>query len=319
MMSLNLTQFIQEKAQTLGFSAVGIIPALPVPSGQVNHLRLWLDQSYHAEMDWMLNHFEKRINPAGLMENTRSIVCVAMNYYAPDGYDSQDPEALKISKYARGTDYHYVLKNALKALLKAIQEVRPDVNGRALTDSAPIMEKPLAAQAGLGWIGKNGTFIMPGKGSWYFLGELLLDVELDYPEQTEISNHCGSCTRCIEACPTDAIVEASVIDANRCIAYWTIEYKGEVFPREIADNLNGWIFGCDICQDVCPWNIKFARPTSVPEFLPRPLTQQPDAETLLSLDQEAFSEVFRKSPVKRTKIRGLHRNITMAKRLAEQQ
>jgi epoxyqueuosine reductase len=314
-MSVDLADFIRQKAMALGCSAVGIIPALPAPPQQVDYLTDWLQQHYHAEMGWMANHFEKRINPAGLMENTQSIVCVAMNYYVPDDYDPEDSSALKIAKYARGSDYHKVVKKVLKQLLKAIQEVAPHVSGRPLTDSAPIMEKPLSVQAGLGWIGKNGTLILPGKGSWYFLGELLLDIPLEtISSRQEVPNHCGSCTRCIEACPTDAIVNPAVIDANRCIAYWTIEYKGDQIPEPITENLNGWIFGCDICQDVCPWNVRFAKPTAIEAFQPRTINRKPDAETLLSLDQETFSEVFQASPIKRAQLAGLHRNVNNARR-----
>jgi epoxyqueuosine reductase len=245
------------------------------------------------------------------MEGTRSIVCVAMDYYTPDDYDPADPDALKMAKYARGTDYHTVLKDRLKQLLAEIQAINPSINGRALTDSAPILEKPLAVRAGIGWMGKNGNVIVPGLGSWVFLGELLLDVELDYDLGT-VPDQCGRCRRCIDACPTEAIVEDKVVDANRCISYWTIEYKGETFPQPIRENLNGWIFGCDICQDVCPWNIKFARPTTEPEFQPRPLNRRPDADTLLALDEETFREAYRKSPVKRTKLAGLRRNVRSA-------
>jgi epoxyqueuosine reductase len=307
-----LTELIREKAIALGFEAVGIIPAADVlQNGEPGHLKTWLEQGYQAEMEWMVTHYDKRIDPASLVENAQSLVCVALNYYSPDEYDPGDPKALKIAKYARGTDYHYVVKDKLKELLAYIQTLNPTVQGRAFTDSAPLMEKPLAIRAGLGWMGKNGNVILPGKGSWFFLGELLLDVALAY-DVPEPFNHCGSCRRCIDVCPTEAIVDDKIVDANRCISYWTIEYKGEVFPQTIQDNLSGWIFGCDICQDVCPWNIRFAMPTPVEAFHPRPLNRKPEAETLLALDEEAFREHFRKSPVKRTKRHGLHRNIAMA-------
>lgn len=306
-----LTAFIRQKALELGFSAVGVIPAEPFTGGEDRHLQAWLDRKFHADMQWMVTHLEKRLDPVSLMEGTKSIVCVAMNYYNPDAYDPTDPEALKIAKYARGTDYHNVLKDRLKLLLKAIQEELPSVRGRALTDSAPILEKPLAVKAGIGWMGKHGNVILPGRGSWFFLGELLLDIALDYDTQL-VSDLCGKCRRCIEACPTDAIVADGVVDANRCISYWTIEYKGERFPDTLSENLNGWIFGCDICQDVCPWNIKFAMSTAEPEFQPRPLNVQPQAEALLALDEESFREAYRKSPVKRTKLSGLQRNVVHA-------
>jgi epoxyqueuosine reductase len=308
---VELTRLLKEKALRLGFAKVGIIPAEPFQNGEAERLNAWLAQGFQAEMEWMVTHYDKRRDPASLMDETRSILCVAMNYFTPDGYDPSDPQALKIAKYARGTDYHYVVKDRLKELLAFAETLSPGLRGRALTDSAPIMEKPLAVKAGLGWMGKNGNVILPAQGSFFFLGELLLNVELAY-DATPIANHCGTCRRCIDACPTEAIVDAGVIDANRCISYWTIEYKGERFPESIQKNLSGWIFGCDICQDVCPWNIKFAQPTPEPAFQPRPLSQTPDATVLLALDEDTFREQFRKSPVKRTKLAGLRRNLRMA-------
>jgi epoxyqueuosine reductase len=311
-----LTDLIRQKALALGFEKVGIIPAKNVlQQGEPDYLKSWLEKGYQAEMEWMVTHYDKRVNPASLVDNAQSLVCVALNYYTPDAYDPADPQALKIAKYARGTDYHYVVKDRLKELLAYVQALVPNLQGRAFTDSAPLMEKPLAVRAGLGWMGKNGNVILPGKGSWFFLGELLLDIALDYDgveETAEPLNLCGNCRRCIEACPTDAIVDERVVDANRCISYWTIEYKGETFPQHIQEHLSGWIFGCDICQDVCPWNIKFARPTQEEAFQPRPLNRQPNAEDLLNLDEEEFKLHFRKSPVKRTKRHGLRRNIAMA-------
>ena len=309
--AVQLAAFIHEKAQALGFQKVGIIPAGPFAQGEGERLSQWLEAGYQAEMQWMVTHLDKRLDPASLMEGTRSIVCVAMNYYTPDEPALSAPVALKIAKYARGTDYHDVLKRRLKELLAAIQEMAPQVRGRALTDSAPILEKPLAVQAGLGWMGKHGNLITRDIGSWVFLGELLLDVALPV-DPVRVPDACGSCTRCIDACPTDAIVSDTVVDANRCISYWTIEYKGERFPEAIRENLNGWIFGCDICQDVCPWNLKFATPTLEPEFQTRPLNRQPEAAVLLALDEEQFREAYRKSPVKRAKLAGLHRNIAEA-------
>lgn len=306
-----LTRLLKEKALELGFAKVGVISAGPFFSGEGDRLAAWLAQGYQAGMEWMVTHYEKRRDPASLMDNTRSILCVALNYFTPDEYDPANPQALKIAKYARGTDYHYVVKDKLKTLLAYAQTLQPGLQGRALTDSAPIMEKPLAVKAGVGWMGKNGNVILPGLGSWFFLGELLLDVALDYDE-TPIASHCGTCTRCIDACPTDAIVGEGVVDANRCISYWTIESKGDSFPQAVREKLSGWIFGCDICQDVCPWNIKFARPTQTPDFQPRPLNRKPEAEALQALDEESFREQYRKSPVKRAKLAGLRRNLAMA-------
>ncbi len=306
-----LTRLIKAQAQHLGFQKVGIIPAGPLGTDEGDHLQAWLQAGYQAEMQWMVTHLDKRLDPASLMEGTRSIVCVGMNYYNPDAYDRNDPRALKIAKYARGTDYHHVVKERLKSLLAYVQTQVPQARGRALTDSAPILEKPLAVRAGIGWMGRHGNVITRDLGSWLFLGELLLDIELAY-EETPVADACGRCRRCIEACPTGAIVADGVVDANRCISYWTIEYKGESFPKAVRDNLNGWIFGCDICQDVCPWNIKFARPTAEPAFEPRPLNRLPEAQALLALDEDAFRENYRKSPLKRAKRHGLQRNIAQA-------
>ena len=306
-----LSAAIKAKARQLGFTAVGIIPASVLSQRDQHPLRDWLSKGYQAEMDWMANHLEKRLDPGSLMDGTRSIVCVAMNYFNEDAYDREDTAALKIAKYARGTDYHYVVKDKLKLLLAAIQELAPNSKGRALTDSAPIWERALATKAGLGWVGKNGNLINSKHGSFLFLGELLLDIDLDCdtPMHTQ---HCGTCTRCIDACPTEAIVQNSVIDSRKCISYWTIEYKGESFPNAISNNLNGWLFGCYICQDVCPWNIKFAQPTAEPLFEPRPWNQTPLAPEILALDEETFRERYRKSPLKRTKLAGLKRNIAEA-------
>ena len=308
---MQLTTAIKAKALELGFDAVGIIPASALSESEKQPLRDWLAAGHQAEMQWMVNHLEKRLDPASLMENTQSIVCVAMNYYVPDEFNTDDPSVLKIAKYARGTDYHNVLKDRLKELLAFVQNIDPTIKGRALTDSAPIWERALASKAGIGWVGKNGNVLLKNKGSFYFLGELLLDVALESDEAFN-ANHCGSCTRCIDACPTDAIVNDGVVDSRKCISYWTIEYKGEQFPKEISENLNGWIFGCDICQDVCPWNIKFAQPTPEAQFQPRPWNLTPQAEAILALDTETFREQHRKSPIKRTKLAGLQRNVREA-------
>lgn len=311
---------IKAKALELGFDLVGILNVdemLQSKTFQGHHARLqdWLNLGYQADMEWMETHFHVRAKPEMVMENTRSIVCVAMNYFTEDPYAQNDPSALKIAKYARGTDYHDVVKQHLKKLLAWIQEKDPSISGRAVTDSAPIMEKPLAQMAGIGWQGKNGNIIHPQKGSFFFLGELMLSIPLpsDIPQPFP---SCGNCTKCIDACPTDAILHSDtqygVVDANRCISYWTIEYKGDSIPEEIRQNLNGWVFGCDICQDVCPWNIRFSTPTTEPLFQPRPWNIQPNKDEILSLDEETFREKYRKSPVKRVKLTGLKRNVEAA-------
>lgn len=307
-----LTRRIKDEAQALGFEAVGILPAV-VLDEEAARLSTWLDKGFHADMDWMAAHREMRANPSLLMPEAKSIVCVAMNYYTPDP-DPFPVGSVKIAKYARGKDYHKLIRGRLVQLLKAIQALLPDqeVRGRAVTDSAPLMDRPLAIRAGLGWQGKNGNLIHPRLGSFLFLGELLLNIELESEATQPLTDHCGRCTRCLEACPTDAIPQPGVIDSNRCIAYWTIESDAEQFPADIAANLQSWAFGCDICQDVCPWNQKFAHPTQDPAFAPRPLTVAPVAEALLALDEATFTEAFANSPLQRTGLQNLHRNVRAA-------
>ncbi|MEB3287110.1 MAG: tRNA epoxyqueuosine(34) reductase QueG [Vampirovibrionales bacterium] len=313
---------IQQEALRLGFDKVGMISLEAFSKNdffkkRAENLSKWLASGYQADMQWMVTHYEKRSDPASLMEGTKSIVCVAMNYYTPDAYDPHDPSRLKIAKYARGTDYHDALKKRLKELLAFIQQLDPEIRGRALTDSAPILEKPLAEMAGIGWLGKNGNVITPELGSFVFLGELLLSVDLAQDAvavETSIEMPgCGSCTRCIDACPTEAILfdenHYGVVDASKCISYWTIEHKGDEIPADIKANMQGWIFGCDICQDVCPWNIKFAVPTTEPQFQPRPWNSLPRAEEIVTMDDETFRERYRKSPIKRAKRAGLKRNV----------
>ncbi|MBY0404621.1 MAG: tRNA epoxyqueuosine(34) reductase QueG [Cyanobacteria bacterium] len=304
---------MKNKAWALGFSHVGIIPAGPLhPEG--DYLDQWLFQGFQADMKWMEDHRDKRKNPQQLVENAQSIICVTLNYYPGPPPQSVGPDDLKIAKYAQGTDYHYVLKDKLKALLAEIQTWEPSAQGRAFTDSAPLMEKAMAQRAGLGWMGKNGNLITRDYGSWVFLGELVTNLVLDFdveatpPLPSFTPNYCGTCTRCIDVCPTQAIVSPGVVDANRCLAYWTIESKADTFPQAITENLQGWVFGCDICQDVCPWNVKFAQPTQEPEFYPRPWNLSPTVSQLLALDEEQFREAYRKSPIKRTKLKGLQRN-----------
>jgi epoxyqueuosine reductase len=310
-----LTRRIIDAAHRLGFQKVGILPAQALREEE-QRLSEWLNNGYHADMGWMAEHTDKRLHPALLMEGTKSIVCVAMNYYNPDPPEYQnDPEVLKIAKYARGTDYHDVIKVRLKGLLTEIQQWVPEAQGRALTDSAPILEKALAVRAGIGWQGKNANILTRDYGSWLFLGELLLDIDLDYslsgPPEVD---HCGRCNRCIQACPTDAIREAKVVDANRCIAYWTIEHKGDEIPEAIAEKISGWMFGCDICQDVCPWNIRFAQPTQEELFQSRDWNKTPRAKDFDGLDVETFRERYRKSPMKRPKLPGILRNVRAASR-----
>jgi epoxyqueuosine reductase len=299
-----ISQNIKQKALDLGFMSCGFSKVEFLEKEAV-YLENWLNHSYHGKMSYMANHFDKRLNPALLVDNAKTVISVLLNYYPEQ--DLFENKELKISKYAYGTDYHFVLKDKLKDLLKYIIDEVGDVNARVFTDSAPVMDKAWAERAGLGWQGKNGMLISKQKGSFFFVGEIILDVELDYDQPT--TNHCGSCTKCIDACPTDAITEANIIDGSKCISYLTIELKDEVLPNEFKNKMEGWIYGCDICQDVCPWN-RFSKPHQTEAFRPHPDLSETEWS---ELTEELFRELFKNSPVKRTKYAGLKRNIKFIK------
>jgi len=321
-----LEDAIKQAAKTLGFHNVGIVAVRDIENhpqwqtAQANY-EAWLGQGYHAGMAWMTRYTELRLEPWRILEGTQSIVCVAISYKHPHNESSAVTD-LKVAEYAWGKDYHRVIRKRLQKLLDLIQQWCPGVEGRPLTDSAPALEKPLAQLAGLGWQGKNTLLIHPTLGSTFFLGELLLTLPLqsDAPFAT---NHCGTCTKCLDACPTQAFPQPGVLDSNRCIAYWTIETEPEdVFPAAIAENMNGWVFGCDICQQVCPFNKKQPRLfnkgsqmmpiTPEPAFLPRPWIQSPDATQWKALDEATFNRWFQANPIQRTGLAGLHRNVTAA-------
>ncbi len=262
----------------------------------------WLSKNRHGEMGYMENHFDKRLDPTLLVPGAKSVVSLLFNYF-PEAQQRKD--SFKISKYAYGTDYHFVIKDRLKELLFNIQEKIGKVEGRAFVDSAPVLDKAWAARSGLGWIGKNSNLLTKQAGSFYFIAELIIDLDLDY--DTPVTDHCGSCTACIDACPTQAIVDPYVVDGSKCISYFTIELKNEI-PAYAQDKMEDWMFGCDICQDVCPWN-RFSKPHNEPLFEPRPEILNYSKSEWKELTQEVFSSVFRKSPVKRTRYEGLMRNI----------
>ncbi len=272
---------------------------------EATYLENWLNNNYHGKMAYMANHFDKRLNPALLVDGAKSVISVLLNYYPKtDLFQDKD---FKISKYAYGTDYHFVIKHKLKELLKYIVEEVGEVNARVFTDSAPVLDKAWAEKSGLGWQGKNGMLISKQKGSFFFVGEIILDLDLVYDQPT--LNHCGSCTKCIDACPTDAITSANIIDGSKCISYLTIELKDELIPNQFKDQMQGWIYGCDICQDVCPWN-RFSVPHKEPEFEPHPELELTDWH---ELTEEIFKSIFKNSAVKRTKYNGLKRNISFVK------
>ncbi len=287
----------------MGFQACGI-SRVEFLSGEKDHLEHWLAQRMHGEMDYMARNAEKRLDPRLLFEGARSVVSVLLNYYPSE--KQTDPEAPVLSKYAYGIDYHFVLKEKLQSLLQYIQSEVAPCAGRAFTDSAPVLDKVWAARAGLGWIGKNTNLISVEHGSFFFIGELILDLELE-PDEKMVSNHCGNCTRCIDACPTQAIVASYVVDARKCISYQTIELKGEL-DESLKGQFNDRVFGCDICQDVCPWNLK-SEPHHEPGFDPNPRLMQLTRREWHDMDESLFNELFRNSAVKRTKYAGLKRNL----------
>ncbi|TPN86045.1 tRNA epoxyqueuosine(34) reductase QueG [Aquimarina algicola] len=296
------TQLIKDKAKRLGFLSCGVSKAEFLEQ-EAPRLEKWLNQNMHGEMKYMENHFDKRLDPTKLVEGSKSVVSLLLNYFPSAG--QQDPEAPKISKYAYGTDYHFVIKDKLKQLLFFIQEEIGDVHGRAFVDSAPVLDKAWAAKSGLGWIGKNSNLLTRQVGSFYFIAELIIDLELEY--DTPVTDHCGTCTACIDACPTQAIVEPYVVDGSKCISYFTIELKDEI-PSGYKNKFDDWMFGCDVCQDVCPWN-RFSKPHNEPLFNPKPELLEMSKKDWQEITQEVFSKIFQKSAVKRTKFSGLQRNI----------
>jgi epoxyqueuosine reductase len=301
---ITFAEAIRTKAIYLGFAKCGIIPAIPFDD-EGERLNTWLRNGFHADMAWMEKHVEKRADPTLLFDGARSIVSVAMNYYTP--HEHSDEEAAgKISRYAWGDDYHSILKDRLDELLVWIREKRPEANGKVCVDTAPLMDKAVAVRAGLGWIGKHSNLITREVGSWVFLGSLLLDIELDH-DATIVEDHCGTCTACLDACPTSAIVEPYVVDSNKCISYATIELRDDKLPEAVAEHLNGWMYGCDICQDVCPWN-RFEQPTSEIGFEPREGETSLSLEAIDRMEHEEYVERFRGSAIKRAKLAGLKRN-----------
>lgn len=297
-----LSQHIRKKAAELGFSKIGFAPVEQLKE-EGDHLLEWLTKGYQASMEWMEKNAEKRVDVHKVFPEAKSVVCVALNYYTDFKHDDH-PGKGKISRYAWGDDYHLELTDRLEMLMKEIRSVQPSVKGKCYVDTGPVMDKVWAARAGLGWQGKHTNLITKEFGSWVFLGEILLDVELEYDEP--LADACGTCTACIDACPTEAIVQPYVLDSNKCISYLTIEHKGAL-PEEIARNFEQWIYGCDVCQDVCPWN-RFEQPTNERAFFPRDWNKAPELEETMKLTKEEFTVRFRKSPIKRTKREGLTRN-----------
>ncbi|MDH5367400.1 MAG: tRNA epoxyqueuosine(34) reductase QueG [Cyclobacteriaceae bacterium] len=300
------TNFIKTQSKALGFDFCGIAKAQYLEE-EAPRLENWLNQNMHGEMGYLANNFEKRLDPTKLVEGAKSVVTFLYNYYPEHNLAQEDN--YKIAKYAYGTDYHFVIKDKLKLLMEMIHDEIGEVSGRVFVDSAPVMERVWAQKSGLGWIGKNSLLLNKGSGSFFFIAELIIDLELE--TDAPVTDHCGTCTACIDACPTDAIPTPYVVDGSKCISYFTIELKDEI-PREVKGKFENWMFGCDICQDVCPWN-KFSKPHQEPQF-----SHHPDLATMTKQDwheitQEVFQKVFKKSAVKRTKLPGLKRNIEFLK------
>lgn len=299
------TQLIKQKAKELGFLSCGVAKAGFLEE-EAPRLEKWLYENRHGAMTYMENHFDKRLNPTLLVDGAKSVISLLLNYFPGQ---TQTEDTYKISKYAYGQDYHYVIKEKLKELLYYIQNTIGEVNGRAFVDSAPVLDKAWAAKSGLGWIGKNSNLITQKTGSFYFIAELIIDLDLDYDNPT--TDHCGTCTACIEACPTQAIVAPYVVDGSKCISYFTIELK-ENIPSEMKGTFDNWMFGCDVCQDVCPWN-RFSKPHSEPLFNPNAELLSYSKKDWEEITEETFKTVLKNSPLKRTGFNGLKRTIDFLK------
>ncbi|HEY4539170.1 MAG TPA: tRNA epoxyqueuosine(34) reductase QueG [Faecalibacter sp.] len=306
LIKIERTQRIKAKAEALGFLSCGIAKAEFLEE-EAPRLESWLNHNYHGEMSYMANHFDMRLDPCLLVDGAKSVISLSYNYFQDL---NRNPDSYKVAMYAQGEDYHFVVKEKVRELLDFIQEEIGEVNGRAFTDSAPIMEHAWARKAGIGWVGKNSLTLSKQKGSFFFLAELILDLDLVYDQPME-TDHCGKCTRCIDACPTEAILPNRVVNGSQCISYFTIELKDQI-PTEMKGKFDDWIFGCDVCQEVCPWN-RFSLPTKQERFIGHEKINQMSKKEWEEITEDVFREIFKKSPVKRTKFSGLVRNIDFVK------
>lgn len=297
------TKAIKQEAIRLGFNTCGIAKAVQLDDDAVR-LEQWLNKGHNSGMQYMERYFDLRIDPRKLVPGAKSVITLLLNYFPAQ---QQQPLAPKIATYAYGTDYHYVIKDKLNQLLQFITENIGAVDGRGFVDSAPVLERSWAVRSGLGWVGKNGNLLTKHSGSFFFIATLITDLDLvaDVPFATD---HCGSCTRCIDACPTQAIVSPTEIDAGKCISYLTIELKDSLIPTELHEKMEGWLFGCDICQDVCPWN-RFSKPNTEPAFTPIPEILNLSLKEWEAMTEEMFNKTFKNSPLKRTKWKGMQRNV----------
>jgi len=299
------TAFIKAEAKRLGFLSCGISKAGFLEE-EAPRLEKWLKENRNGQMQYMENYFDKRLDPTLLVDDAKSVISLLLNYYPGE---TQTDTSYKISKYAYGQDYHFVIKEKLKELLHSIQENIGEVGGRAFVDSAPVLDKAWAAKSGLGWRGKNSNLLSKQVGSFFFIAELIVDLDLEY--DFAVTDHCGSCTACLDACPTQAIIEPYVVDGSKCISYFTIELRDNM-PNEMKGKMDDWAFGCDICQDVCPWN-RFSKPHNEPLFNPHPDLLSMTKKDWDEITEDTFRAVFKNSAVKRTKFEGLKRNIDFLK------
>ena len=298
------TKLVKRKCFDLGFSHVGISKSVFLEK-EAKRLEEWLSNDFNGKMSYMENHFDKRTDPGKLVDGAKSVISVLFNYHNPK--KQLDADAPKISQYAYGKDYHFVIKNKLKELQLFLTKKFGEINCRGFVDSAPVMDKVWAEKSGLGWIGKHSNLINKEMGSYFFIAELIVDIELE--QDIPINDYCGTCTKCIDACPTEAIVQPYVVDGSKCISYLTIELKDQILPNEFKGKMDSWMFGCDICQDVCPWN-RFASAHNEPQFNPHPDLLKLTKKEWNELSEETYQNLFRKSAVKRTKFSGLKRNIS---------
>lgn len=297
------TQLIKQFSKQLGFDYCGIAKAERLDD-DAKRLEQWLNKSMHGSMQYMANHFDLRIDPSKLVPGAKSVITFMMNYY-PSA--KQIEEAPKISKYAYGTDYHEVIREKLKELMKLIKENIGEINGRGFVDSAPVLERSWAVKSGLGWVGKNGNLISKQNGSFFFIATIICDLELEY-DAPFAKDYCGTCSKCIDACPTDAILPNKVVDGSKCISYFTIELKDALIDESMKGKFDNWMFGCDVCQDVCPWN-RFSNATTEQQFTPLPEILNLTTSQWEELSEESFRQIFKNSPLKRTKFAGIQRNL----------
>ena len=292
-----------EKAKEQGFDLIGFAPAKELTK-EIKNFEKWLNENYQSGMQYMERNIEKRKNVKNLLPSAKSVISLGLNYFTPDKY-SNDIGKGKISRYAWGKDYHLIIWKMLEQFEEELKQINPGFESKSYVDTGPVMDKVWAVKSGIGWMGKHSNIINRDYGSWFFIANIITNSEFDYAEQ--IPDFCGSCTACIDACPTDAIVEDYVVDSNRCISYLTIENKKDI-PQELSGKFDGWLFGCDICQDVCPWNIKFSELTFVKDFHPKNDNKEIDLNDIDAMDNEEFNERFSSTPISRAKLKGLKRN-----------